>query len=89
MIFDRPKPEEAKIRQLFAPTMDNVTGKETAVLIMIIIDPICMMIHISGYFTYPAMVWSSLASQTHFRKRGKGLVNSVYKPCPTRMQIAG
>ena len=24
----------------------------------------------------------SLASQTHFRKRGKGLVNSVYKPCP-------
>ena len=24
----------------------------------------------------------SLASQTHFRKRGKGLVNCVYKPCP-------
>ena len=35
MIFDRPKPEEAKIRQLFAPTMDNVTGKETTVLLMI------------------------------------------------------
>ena len=31
----------------------------------------------------------SLASQTHFRKRGKGLVNCVYKPCPTRMQLAG
>ena len=23
-----------------------------------------------------------LASQTHFRKRGKGLVNCVHKPCP-------
>ena len=31
----------------------------------------------------------SLASQTHFRKRGKGLVNCVYKPCPTGMQLAG
>ena len=38
--------------------MDNMTGKETTVLIMIIIDSICMMIHISGYFTYPAMVRS-------------------------------
>ena len=28
------------------------------------------------------MILPSLASQTHFRKRGKGLVNSVYKPCP-------
>ena len=28
------------------------------------------------------MVYYSLASQTHFRKRGKGLVNCVYKPCP-------
>ena len=54
--FDRPKPEEAKIRRLFASMMDNMTGKETAVLIMI--HPICMMIHISGYFTYPAMVRS-------------------------------
>ena len=32
---------------------------------------------------------SSLASQTHFRKKGKGLVNYVYKPCPTGMQLAG
>ena len=28
------------------------------------------------------MVQHSLASQTHFRKRGKGLVNCVYKTCP-------
>ena len=59
--FDRPKPEEAKIRQLFAPTSNNMTGKEKAVLIAnnwYIIDPICMMIRISGYFTYLAMVWS-------------------------------
>ena len=27
----------------------------------------------------------SLASQTHFRKRGKGLVNCVYKSCPTAL----
>ena len=27
--------------------------------------------------------------QTHFPKRGKGLVNCVYKPCPTGMQLAG
>ena len=33
--FDCPKPKEAEIRLLFAPTMDNTTGKETAVLIMI------------------------------------------------------
>ena len=30
----------------------------------------------------------SLASQTHFRKRGKGLVNSVYKPCPGALHSA-
>ena len=30
---------------------------------------------------------SSLASQTHYRKRGKGLVNCIYKPCPTGMQL--
>ena len=30
----------------------------------------------------------SLASQTHFRKRGKSLVNSIYKPCPTGMHSA-
>ena len=35
------------------------------------------------------LVSASLASQTHFRKRGKGLVNCVYKPCPTGMQLAG
>ena len=32
--FDRLKPEEARIRRLFAPTMDNITGKQTAVLIV-------------------------------------------------------
>ena len=31
---------------------------------------------------------TSLASQTHFRKRGKGLVNSVYKPCPGALHSA-
>ena len=34
-------------------------------------------------FPIPGRVhYLSLASQTHFRKRGKGLVNCVYKPCP-------
>ena len=46
--FDCSKPEEADIRRLFALTMDNMTGKETAVLTMK--DLICLMIHISGYF---------------------------------------
>ena len=32
--FNLSKPEEAEIR-LFAPTIDNMTGKEMAVLIMI------------------------------------------------------
>ena len=31
---------------------------------------------------------TSLASQTHFRKRGKGLVNCVYKPCPAALYSA-
>ena len=35
------------------------------------------------------ILYFSLASQTHFRKRGKGLVNCVYKLCPTGMQLAG
>ena len=30
----------------------------------------------------------SLASQTHFRKRGKSLVNCVYKPCPGALYSA-
>ena len=34
------------------------------------------------------MVLFSLASQTHFRKGGKGLVNSVYKPCPGTLHNA-
>ena len=29
----------------------------------------------------------SLASQTHFRKKGMGLVNCIYKPGPTGMQL--
>ena len=33
---------------------------------------------------------ASLASQTHFCKiKGKGLVNCVYKLCPTGMQLDG
>ena len=36
-------------KRYFLPMMDSLTGKETAVLI---IDPICMMIHISGYFLF-------------------------------------
>ena len=44
---------------IVALTMDNMTGKETAVLIIrYIIDPICMAIHISTVFTYLTMVWS-------------------------------
>ena len=31
----------------------------------------------------------SLVIQTHFHKRGKGLVNGVYKTFPTGMQLAG
>ena len=31
----------------------------------------------------------SLASQTHFHRKGKGLVNCVYKLCLTGMQLAG
>ena len=31
---------------------------------------------------------TSLASQTHFRKRGKGLANCVYKPCPAALYSA-
>ena len=38
--------------------MDNMTGKETAVLIMIHYRLYLHVIHISGYFTYPAMVQS-------------------------------
>ena len=30
----------------------------------------------------------SLTSQTHFRKRGKGLANCVYKPCPAALYSA-
>ena len=30
----------------------------------------------------------SLTSQTHFRKKGKGLVNYVYKPCPAALYSA-
>ena len=33
-------------------------------------------------------IWTSLASQTHFHKRGKGLVNCVYKPCPSALYSA-
>ena len=33
--FDRSKPEKTEIWRLFAPMMDNMTGKATAVLIMI------------------------------------------------------
>ena len=30
----------------------------------------------------------SLANPTHFRKKGKGLVNCVYKLCPTALYSA-
>ena len=43
-------------------------------------------------YKYPLLVslkdTASLASQTHFRKRGKGLVNCVYKPCPAAVYSA-
>ena len=35
-----------------------------------------------------AQAINSLVSQTHFRKRGKGLVNCVYKPCPGALYSA-
>ena len=35
------------------------------------------------------MTLTSLTSLTHFRKRGKGLINGVCKPCPNGMQLAG
>ena len=53
--FERPKPEEAKIRRLFASMMDNMTGKETAVLIMIHYRPYLhddshiRLFHLSGH----------------------------------------
>ena len=50
-----------------------------AVLIMIHLDPICMMIYISGFFTYLAMVWS------HCSRISEGpLCNyrSLMKECP-------
>ena len=34
------------------------------------------------------MVHTSLASQIHFRKRGKHLANCVYKPCPVALNSA-
>ena len=34
------------------------------------------------------MVHTSVASQIHFRKRGKHLANFVYKPCPTALYSA-
>ena len=40
------------------------------------------------YRKRPCQPCASLASQTHFRKRGKGLVNSVYKPCPGALHSA-
>ena len=46
--------------------------------------------HVLPYFDlWFHTISCSLASQIHFRKRGKGLVNCVYKPCPTGMQLAG
>ena len=32
--------------------------------------------------------WLSLASPTHFCKEGNGLVNCIYKPCPTALYSA-
>ena len=36
-------------------------------------------------FFHMSSTQHSLASQTHFRKRGKGLVNCVHKPCPSAL----
>ena len=47
--FNRLKAEETERQRLFALMMDNMTGKETAVLI---IDPICMMAHIRLFHLY-------------------------------------
>ena len=37
---------------------------------------------------YISRISSSLASQTHFAKKGKCLVNCVYKPCPAALYSA-
>ena len=57
--FNHPKPEETEIRQLFAPTIDNMTGNETAVLIMIHYRPCwhdgshIRLFHLSGHGVVP------------------------------------
>ena len=64
--FDHSKPEEVKIRQLFVPTMDNsdrkrndsATDNKKKKKKKKKIFSVCVMIHISGYFTYLAMIWS-------------------------------
>ena len=39
--------------------------------------------------THARSVASPSPSPTHFHKRRKGLINCIYKPCPTGMQLAG
>ena len=59
--INRPKPEQAKIRRSFTPTIDNMIGKEMAVLIMVHYRPYlhpkgsanndtfaCWLVHIPG-----------------------------------------
>ena len=66
--FDRPKPEEAEIRQLFALTKDNMTGKEMAVLIMIHYRPYLhddshiRLFHLSGRGLVP--LWPDKSGPT-------------------------
>ena len=35
------------------------------------------------------LLGASVASQTHFHKKGNRLVNCIMKSCPTRMKLAG
>ena len=72
------KPEQAKLRQAFAPTIDSMIGKEMAVLIMIHYRPylhpkgVLIMTHSHvGWFTYPA-------KSLHISYKNRSIKKSLY-----------
>ena len=77
--FDLLKPEKVKIRWLFAPTMDNMTGKEMAVLIIYII---CMMIHISSEdYNFFQLIWQMsnyIQSWSAMDLPWSDIINTIY-----------
>ena len=53
--------EDARISSIWSlrrPKHDNCLDSMQEVTLLLTIDAICMMIHISSYFNYLAMVWS-------------------------------